>query len=137
MDNPISRSAQSSLSQYANYDEKQLLSRGAIGSCFVSVLCRLHRNARLSIGWDAAINVAVVAFIVWLAYSSATVALICFSPVFLTVLWESSATSRRICQLLARLTTIAELWREHEQHDSNSIDHKASVSQNPENLIAR
>ena len=140
MQNPIDQSAQSTLAQYANYAEKGLLSRGDIASCFVSVLSRLNRSAKFSIGCRALLIFAAVASIAWLSRSSAIrgdlTFLICFSPVFLSVLWRSSSQSKHVWQAIAKVETVAELWREFESEVGRSIDHSDRLSHTPPDLIA-
>ena len=140
MQNPIDQSAQSTLAQYANYAEKELLSRGDIASCFASVLSRLSRSAKFSIGCRALLIFAAVASIAWLSYSSAIrddlTFLICFSPVFLSVLWRLSSLSKNVWQAITKVETVAELWREFESDVDRSIDHGECLSHTPADLIA-
>lgn len=140
MQNSISASAQRILSQYANYAEKQLLSRGEISSCFVSVLSRQNRYAKFSVGYRIVTIIVAVAFITLLTYrwgvDSDTTLLICFSPVYLSGLWTSTSQSKYIWQAIAKLETIAELWREHELKVESSIHDGESLTRNPASLVA-
>lgn len=140
MQNPIDRSAQSALSMYANYAEKRLLARGEISSCFASVLQRLNRGAKFDIGYRAATFIIAVTAITWLTYrgtvDSHFTPLICFAPIFLCSLWRSTSQSKRIWQAIAKLETIAEIWREHESEANEFIHDGEPLSRNPSSLVA-
>ena len=116
MNDLIAETARATLSQYANYREKQLLTAGEIEACLVSVITRLRIAARRCVWCARLVNVSLVSLTAWLAYNSGVrgdiTALLCFSPALLLMLCGPQTTVLgTVLASIAKLETIAELWQ--------------------------
>ena len=96
MNNLVAETARATLNQYANYREKQLLTAGGTEACLVSVITRLRIAARRFVWFSRLLNVSLVSFTAWLAYSSGVrgdiTALLCFLPTLLLMLCGPQTT---------------------------------------------
>jgi hypothetical protein len=114
------------LSLYANYTEKQLLSMGAIELCIDRMLSRLQKRDRL-LSFGIALNaMAVIAFTGWLSFRSGVredfTFLLCFSPLVLIHVWRLSSFNKAHWNLkpITEVQFIAELWRRYPPSHSDS-----------------